>query len=99
MRMVPRNEGFTCEHCGVAVTPVKFGGSYRHHCPDCLYSKHVDGEVPGDRASACGGLMAPFGVFTRRTGEEVIVHRCEKCGFERFNRVAGDDNYDLVTKL
>lgn len=98
-KMIPRNEGFTCEHCGREVSPVKYGGGYRNHCPFCLWSLHVDAEVPGDRASSCWGLMAPVGVFTRRTGEHVIVHRCEKCGFERFNRIAGDDDFDLVTKL
>lgn len=97
--MIPRNEGFDCEHCGQTVKPVTYGGSYRNHCPYCLYSKHVDAEVPGDRASSCRGLMAPVGVFTRRTGEAVLVHRCEKCGFERFNRIAGDDDFDLVTRL
>ena len=50
----------------------------------------------------CGanmGLMRPMGVMTRRTGEFVLVHRCEKCGFERLNRVAGDDEVELLTKL
>lgn len=98
-KMVPRNEGFVCEHCGREVAPVEFGGSYRNHCPFCLFSKHVDTDTPGDRASSCGGIMAPVGVFTRRTGEHVLVHRCEKCGQERFNRIAGDDNFDLATNL
>lgn len=43
--------------------------------------------------------MEPTGVFTRRTGEYVLVHRCTKCGFERYNRIAGDDDFALVTKL
>ncbi len=99
MRMIARNDGFVCGHCGVEVTPVQFGGSYRNHCPVCLYSKHVDEAVPGDRASVCQGLMAPIGVFTRGSGEHVLVHRCELCGFERYNRIAGDDDFDLVTSL
>lgn len=99
VRMQPRNEGFTCEHCGKIVSPVSYGGSYRNHCPYCLYSKHVDSDVPGDRAANCGGLMAPIGVFTRRTGEHVLVHRCDRCGLERYNRIAGDDDFELVTKL
>lgn len=98
-RMQPRNEGFVCGHCGRQVEPVQFGGSYRNHCPFCLYSRHIDTDTPGDRASTCGGLMVPVGVFTRRTGEHVLVHRCEKCGRERFNRIAGDDNFELVTSL
>jgi len=81
------------------VGPVAYGGSHRNHCPYCLYSRHVDGNVPGDRASACGGLMAPIGAFTRPKGEHVVVHRCLTCGFERYNRIAADDDFDLVLRL
>lgn len=95
----PLNEGFVCKNCGKKVEPVTYGGSYRNHCPFCLYSLHVDGDTPGDRMSDCKGLMKPVGVFTRKTGEYVIVHKCEKCDFERYNRIAGDDNFDLVTSL
>lgn len=96
---IARNEGFICGNCGKKVNPVLYGGSYRNHCPFCLHSKHVDTEIPGDRSSACKGLMKPIGVFTRKTGEYVLVHKCLKCNFERFNRIAGDDNIDLVVKL
>ena len=96
---LPRNEGFICENCGKKVEPLKYGGSYRNHCPFCLWSKHVDRETPGDRLSKCQGLMKPIGVFTRRTGEYVLIHKCLKCGFERYNRIAGDDNFELVKRL
>lgn len=43
--------------------------------------------------------MAPIGVFTRPKGEHVIVHRCLSCGFERYNRIAADDDFDLVLQL
>jgi len=43
--------------------------------------------------------MAPIGVFTRRNGEYVIVHRCLSCRFERHNRIAADDYFDLVLEL
>lgn len=99
MGFIARNEPFVCGYCGKDVAPIKYGGSYRNHCPFCLWSKHVDGDVPGDRANACQGMMEPIGVMTRRTGEYVLVHRCTKCHFERFNRVAGDDNADLLVKL
>lgn len=98
-KFIARNDGFVCEHCGKSVEPIKYGGSYRNHCPFCLWSKHVDGELPGDRANPCQGLMDPVAVTTRRTGEFVLTHRCTKCGFERYNRVAGDDDFDLVTKI
>jgi hypothetical protein len=79
--------------------PLQFGGKHRNHCPYCLYSLHVDGRVPGDRASECLARMAPVGVFARRNGEQVLVHRCLGCGFERHCRVAADDNVATVMRL
>jgi hypothetical protein len=75
------------------------GGRNRNHCPLCLYSRHVDRRTPGDRASDCLSLMAPAGVFTRPKGEQVIVHRCLGCGFERWCRVAADDNVVAMMRL
>lgn len=98
-KFIAKNDPFKCEHCGFDVPPIVYGGSYRNHCPNCLWSKHVDSDVPGDRANACKGLMEPIGVQTRRTGEYVLVHKCVACGFERLNRLAGDDNIELVTEI
>jgi hypothetical protein len=78
---------------------VQFGGHHRNHCPYCLFSLHVDGRTPGDRASDCGSRMAPVGVFARPNGEQVLVHRCLGCGFERHNRIAGDDDIAAVMRL
>ena len=64
-------------------------GSYRNHCPRCLWSKHVDNE-PGDRAAACRGLMRPKRIEHRSSKGLMIVHRCTACGFIRPNRVADD---------
>ena len=49
--------------------------------------------------SACGGSMEPIGSFQRRKGEYVLVHCCLDCGLERFNRIAGDDDFELVLAL
>lgn len=95
----PRNSGFVCGFCHRRVAPIVYGGSYRNHCPFCLYSKHVDSDTPGDRLNLCRGLMKPVGVFTRRTGEYVLVHKCERCGLERFNRIAGDDDFEKIIAL
>ncbi len=65
-------------------------GSYRNHCPRCLYSLHLD-VLPGDRASTCGGLMAPVAVQWAGGKGWQLVHRCEACGAVRVNRVAGGD--------
>ncbi len=43
--------------------------------------------------------MAPIGAFQRPNGEHVIVHHCERCSFERFNRIQADDDFDLVLSL
>jgi hypothetical protein len=81
------------------VDPLLYGGKNRNHCPYCLYSRHVDGRTPGDRTSDCGGSMKPIGTFTRPKGEQVIVHQCLSCGFERYNRVAADDDFEMVLRL
>jgi hypothetical protein len=77
-------------------------GSYRNHCPACLWSKHVD-LAPGDRASACRQLMRPERVDHRGGKGLVIIHRCAGCGFTRANRVAADcaqgDDLDAVIAL
>jgi DNA-directed RNA polymerase subunit RPC12/RpoP len=80
------NTGFVCAHCGHDVAPLT-NGSYRNHCPRCLYSLHVD-HVPGDRANGCGGLMRPVGVKLTRAKGCQVVHRCLSCGVVRVNRVA-----------
>lgn len=98
-RFIARNDGFVCENCQKLVGPIVYGGSYRNHCPFCLYSKHVDGKVPGDRVSPCHGLMEPVGVTTKSRGEFTLIHKCTKCGFQRLNRVAGDDDTELITKI
>jgi len=81
------NTGFVCTCCGYRVEPVDTG-SYRNHCPRCLYSRHVDVR-PGDRANVCGGLMEPIGI--RHAGKKgwQLLHRCEICGAISANRVAG----------
>jgi hypothetical protein len=94
-----REECFRCRHCKLLVGAVPSGGKHRNHCPFCLYSRHVDGRTPGDRASDCGCTMAPVGVFTRPNGEYVLVHRCLGCAFERYNRIAADDIFELVLAL
>ena len=97
--MIARNDPFVCRNCGKKVESIKYGGSYRNHCPFCLWSRHVDGNEPGDRNSGCKGMMKPMSVFTRKTGEYVLVHKCVECNFERYNRIAGDDDFEAILKL
>ncbi len=86
-------ENFVCEHCGAEVK----GNGYTNHCPKCLYSKHVDVN-PGDREADCGGLMEPID-FEMKNGSYVIVHKCQKCGFVRKNKVSEDDDFQAVLQL
>ena len=88
MSRTTENTAFVCLQCGLEVMPIS-NGSYRNHCPRCLYSKHVDLE-PGDRASSCEGLMEPIGVRYKSGKGLQIVHRCTVCGAVRVNRVARD---------
>jgi hypothetical protein len=92
-------EVFKCRHCRRFVCPPPSGGHHRNHCPFCLFSRHVDDRKPGDRRSTCGCSMEPIGRFQRPNGEYVIIHACHGCGFERFNRIAADDDFDLVLSL
>ena len=92
------NQRFTCDNCGKQVLPIQ-KGSYRNHCPFCLYSKHVDTGI-GDRASRCGGLMKPIRL-TRKAGKGFqILHKCLKCGIERVNKIVEYDRQpDDIDKL
>jgi len=83
-------EDFSCDRCGTHVA----GDGYTNHCPKCLWSKHVDVE-PGDRASDCGGMMAPTSV--EREGDEwVLTHTCIACGYTKRNKMSPMDNFDAV---
>ena len=86
-------EDFTCEHCGQKV----HGNGYTNHCPNCLWSKHVDVN-PGDRAADCGGLMEPVGVELKN-GEYILLQKCKKCGHLRKNKVSPEDNFEEIIKL
>ncbi|MDO9085001.1 MAG: RNHCP domain-containing protein [Anaerolineaceae bacterium] len=101
--------GFTCMHCKQLISsdPVLSGVNNRNHCPYCLASKHVDLIYSGDRMSACKSVMRPIGLSWKRTrnkygsslGELMIIHYCEGCGSLSINRIAADDDPDLIVNL
>ena len=93
------DEAFKCKQCRRFIGALPSGGHHRNHCPFCLFSLHVDDRRTGDRQSICKSRMQPTGSFQRRNGEHVLVHRCLGCGFERFNRIAADDDFELVLSL
>jgi hypothetical protein len=93
---------FRCRCCQALVlaAPALSGVNHRNHCPYCLWSRHMDLRAPGDRLSACKGLMRPVGLtFKRRhkryvpaqPGELMVVHQCAACGTLSINRTAADD--------
>ena len=94
---IHRDESFTCEHCK---KPVKaLGRGCRNHCPHCLYSLHVDDQVPGDRQSSCNGLMKPLSLEAGSRKGYLgydILHECTHCGKQIKNILAEDDNWEKI---
>lgn len=88
-----RTEDFVCSSCGHQVT----GNGYTNHCPNCLWSLHVDIN-PGDREATCRAPMEPIGVDWKK-GEMRIVHRCTECGHRQPNRTAPEDNQQLLIEI
>ncbi|MDC7246085.1 MAG: RNHCP domain-containing protein [Sphaerochaetaceae bacterium] len=91
-------DDFICLHCGYPVSSRAWGTKHRNHCPNCLWSRHVDIK-PGDRACLCRGEMEPIALWEGVDGELKVLHRCRTCGTIKANRVAGDDNFDALTRL
>ncbi|WP_053335772.1 RNHCP domain-containing protein [Salinispira pacifica] len=89
---------FRCTHCGTAVIPPASGSRHRNHCPACLRSLHVD-LLPGDRRSRCRDIMHPIALWVKDDGELSILHRCEKCGTVKSNRILPDDSEPLISEL
>jgi hypothetical protein len=86
-------ENFKCLNCGLFVR----GNGYTNHCPNCLWSRHVD-EMPGDRGAECRGAMVPVGVEVRSAGIR-IIHECVKCGLRRTTKSVKADSYDAILRL
>jgi DNA-directed RNA polymerase subunit RPC12/RpoP len=96
---------FRCLHCGypVSANPLLSAVGHRNHCPYCLWSRHLDLSVAGDRLSACKAPMRPLGLTFKQahkkysqagTGEMMLVHICTDCGRVSLNRIAADDDVD-----
>ena len=102
------DEEFICLNCGYKVSKLNY--TARDHCPNCLYSRHVD-IMPGDRMNECCGLMKPIGIsfkdmhyrkdigIKKYKNTYKIIYKCLKCNQIHKNIMADDDNYDLVVKL
>ena len=86
---------FVCENCGYKVEKLNY--TARDHCPNCLYSKHVDIN-PGDRNNPCKGLLEPIQIEKFKDTYK-IIYKCKKCKELHKNIIASDDNFDLIIKL
>jgi hypothetical protein len=86
-------EDFTCEHCGREV----IGNGYTNHCPQCLWSKHVD-KNPGDRLETCGGMMEPVAI-EKEKNQYMITQKCRRCGFTRRDHLRDEDSFDAFVEL
>lgn len=103
------SENFECINCHKSVKIRELlGSSNLNHCPNCLYSKHVDLNISGDRKAKCQGVMKPIGLTfkhegldkygKKKQGELMLIHEC-CCGKISINRIAGNDNPDVILKV
>jgi hypothetical protein len=86
-------EDFVCEHCKAEVK----GNGFTNHCPQCLWSKHVDNN-PGDREAGCQGMMEPI-YCVQEKDLFILTNKCIKCGLEKRNRLVANDNVDLAFEI
>jgi len=87
-------EDFECENCGERVV----GDGYTDHCPKCLWGKHVDEIVPGDRQSSCKKLMKPVGIIYKN-GKFKIHYKCSGCSHEFWVREGEEDDREKLLEL
>lgn len=66
------------------------GDGFTNHCPECLWSLHVD-NFPGDRENPCQGLMEPISLELDH-GSYDIVHKCQKCRIIKRNKARNEDD-------
>lgn len=91
---IRKKEDFKCENCGYEVV----GNGYTDHCPRCLWGKHVDEEIPGDRASDCKALMKPIEV-SYLSGKFKIHYKCTGCRHDFWVWAAQEDDREELMEL
>ena len=92
--LVPEQEPYICGNCGIEI----MGGRYNNHCPQCLWSQHVDDKIPGDRSSDCQGMMKPVGVFQKK-GKWRIKQECTKCEHTFIIDSSPEDDFSIIIEL
>jgi hypothetical protein len=87
-------EDFVCLNCGQKVE----GDGYTDHCPLCLWGRHVDKLIPGDRKSRCLGMMKPMSAAYEKNVFR-IKYSCQKCNHKFVVREGKNDNREELLKL
>jgi hypothetical protein len=102
-----------CGNCGKTFNLELKGSKHRDHCPYCLCSVHIDIR-PGDRDVWCGegeegssefkhAILRPIAInrniINPKKNMPYILYKCDKCGKEKVNVQAFDDNQDVVDTL
>ena len=95
-KFIKNDEEFICINCNKKVKPLQY--TSRDHCPYCLCSIHID-ITPGDRQNDCLGLLAPIDLEYNQNKGYVITYKCKKCGKIHKNKVANDDDKNILLKL
>jgi hypothetical protein len=92
----------------VPCDPALAGVQNRNHCPYCLWSRHLDWRVAGDRLAGCRATMQPIGLTIKRSrnkyagerdGELMLIHRCMICAKVAINRIAADDSDAAIMQI
>jgi hypothetical protein len=92
----------------VPCDPALAGVQNRNHCPYCLWSRHLDWRVAGDRLAGCRASMQPIGLTLKRSrnkyaaardGELMLIHRCTICAKVAINRIAADDSVAAILQI
>lgn len=106
-----QEDQFRCQNCGLMVStdPELSGVNNRNHCPNCLFSRHVDLYKAGDRKAECKARMQPVGLTVKQTnkrfstsdngGEMMLIHCCTACDKISINRIAADDSAGQLYRL
>jgi hypothetical protein len=109
-RVLFDTQNFKCRQCGFFVTANRelSGVNNRNHCPRCLWSRHMDLHTAGDRKSECKSRMEPIGLTCKQTnkrygqndqGELMLIHRCTGCDKVSINRIAADDDIQVISRI
>ncbi len=91
---VRKVEDFKCGRCGMEIK----GNGYTDHCPKCLWGRHVDEKIPGDRASTCRKMMEPLRVLYEK-GDYKIQYKCLGCQHQFTVKADKNDDREELLKL